>query len=244
MLRIVVFWIILFLLFSTQIGIRYSLLRILGIGMKKVQILYDWKFHLFKRTSIKTNIQYIIGWLPTNSFIEVEGMVDESAEQTGVSSEPERTEFRSRSFLQKILVMALPDIGLLAISLMLGHVFCQLSLTEIWNGLYQIYSNEGLFEVVEAIGRIVPNELSLNAILTALYFWGSWLAIVNLFPGPGLDGWYIINLIKEEFIINRYFDKFFDKFHQILSIVFFIPCLILSLLPIYLFISYIIHLFL
>jgi regulator of sigma E protease len=79
--------------------------RIFKTKVDKFYLFFDIGFSLFKYKSKKSQTEYGLGWLPVGGYCKIAGMIDESMDTEHLKSEPQTWEFRSKSALQRLLIM-------------------------------------------------------------------------------------------------------------------------------------------
>ena len=88
--------------------------KLFGCRVEKFYLFFDWPFSLFKKKIGDT--EYGIGALPLGGYVKISGIIDESFDTDHVKSEPKPWEFRSKSTLQRLIIL----IGGVTVNLILG----------------------------------------------------------------------------------------------------------------------------
>lgn len=92
------------LVFIHELG-HFLFAKLFKTRVSKFYLFFDWKFALFKFKPKKSDTEYGIGWLPLGGYCAIEGMVDERLITEGLESEPQPWEFRSKTKLQRFLIL-------------------------------------------------------------------------------------------------------------------------------------------
>jgi regulator of sigma E protease len=71
--------------------------------VEKFYLFFDPWFSLFKYKRGET--EYGVGWLPLGGYVKISGMIDESMDKEQMKKPPEPHEFRSKTSLQRLLIM-------------------------------------------------------------------------------------------------------------------------------------------
>jgi len=71
--------------------------------VEKFYLFFDAWFSLFKKKIGET--EYGIGWLPLGGYVKISGMIDESMDKEQMAQPPKPYEFRSKTSLQRLLIM-------------------------------------------------------------------------------------------------------------------------------------------
>ena len=88
--------------------------KLFGCRVEKFYLFFDWPFSLFKKKIGDT--EYGIGAMPLGGYVKISGIIDESFDTDHVKSEPKPWEFRSKSTLQRLIIL----IGGVTVNLILG----------------------------------------------------------------------------------------------------------------------------
>lgn len=71
--------------------------------VEKFYLFFDPWFSIFKRKIGET--EYGIGWIPLGGYVKISGMIDESMDTEQMKQPPQPYEFRSKSSVQRLLIM-------------------------------------------------------------------------------------------------------------------------------------------
>lgn len=77
--------------------------KLFGTRVEKFYLFFDPYFSLFKFTKGET--EYGIGWLPFGGYVKISGMIDESFDTEQLEQEPQPWEFRSKTAVQRLIIM-------------------------------------------------------------------------------------------------------------------------------------------
>ena len=77
--------------------------RLFKTRVEKFYLFFNPWFSLFKTQKGET--EYGIGWLPLGGYVKISGMIDESMDRDAMSQPPQPHEFRSKTSLQRLLIM-------------------------------------------------------------------------------------------------------------------------------------------
>ncbi len=77
--------------------------RLFKTRVEKFYLFFNPWFSLFKFKKGET--EYGIGWLPLGGYVKIAGMIDESMDKEAMKQEPKPWEFRSKSSVQRLLIM-------------------------------------------------------------------------------------------------------------------------------------------
>ncbi len=82
---------------------HFTLAKLFKTRVEKFYLFFDPWFSLFKFKRGET--EYGIGWLPLGGYVKISGMIDESMDKEQMKLPPQPYEFRSKSSLQRLLIM-------------------------------------------------------------------------------------------------------------------------------------------
>jgi regulator of sigma E protease len=82
---------------------HFTLAKLFKTRVEKFYLFFDPWFSLFKYKKGET--EYGIGWLPLGGYVKISGMIDESMDKEQMKLPPQPYEFRSKSSLQRLLIM-------------------------------------------------------------------------------------------------------------------------------------------
>src|SRR3989339_1573747 len=82
---------------------HFMFARLFKTRVEKFYLFFDPWFSLFKTKRGET--EYGIGWLPLGGYVKIAGMIDESMDKEAMKQEPKPWEFRSKSSIQRLLIM-------------------------------------------------------------------------------------------------------------------------------------------
>ncbi len=82
---------------------HFTLAKLFKARVEKFYLFFDPWFALFKFRKGET--EYGIGWLPLGGYVKISGMIDESMDKEQMKLPPQPWEFRSKSSLQRLLIM-------------------------------------------------------------------------------------------------------------------------------------------
>jgi regulator of sigma E protease len=82
---------------------HFTLAKLFKTRVEKFYLFFDPWFALFKYKRGET--EYGIGWLPLGGYVKISGMIDESMDKEQMKLPPQPYEFRSKSSLQRLLIM-------------------------------------------------------------------------------------------------------------------------------------------
>lgn len=77
--------------------------RLFKTRVEKFYLFFNPWFSLFKLKKGET--EYGIGWLPLGGYVKISGMIDESMDKEAMKLPPQPYEFRSKSAIQRLLIM-------------------------------------------------------------------------------------------------------------------------------------------
>lgn len=91
------------LVFIHEMG-HYLAARAFGIRVTKFYLFFDaWGFKLFSFK--RGDTEFGIGWLPLGGYCQIAGMIDETQDESGLASEPQPWEYRSKPAWQRLIVL-------------------------------------------------------------------------------------------------------------------------------------------
>jgi len=90
--------------------------KLFGTRVEKFYLFFDPYFSLFKFKRGET--EYGIGWLPFGGYVKISGMIDESFDTEQLAKEPEEWEFRSKTAVQRLIIM----LGGVTVNFVLGLI--------------------------------------------------------------------------------------------------------------------------
>src|SRR5258708_30600832 len=90
---------------------HYITARMFKTRVEKFYLFFDFlfpiptflNFALFKKKIGDT--EYGIGWFPLGGYVKIAGMMDESADESFINSEPKPDEYRSKKNWQKLIII-------------------------------------------------------------------------------------------------------------------------------------------
>jgi regulator of sigma E protease len=82
---------------------HFTLAKLFKTRVEKFYLFFDPWFSLFKFKKGET--EYGVGWLPLGGYVKISGMIDESMDVEQMKLPPQPYEFRSKSSLQRLLIM-------------------------------------------------------------------------------------------------------------------------------------------
>jgi regulator of sigma E protease len=82
---------------------HFTLAKLFKTRVEKFYLFFDPWFALFKFKKGET--EYGIGWLPLGGYVKISGMIDESMDKEQMKLPPQPWEFRSKSSIQRLLIM-------------------------------------------------------------------------------------------------------------------------------------------
>src|SRR5210317_260924 len=82
---------------------HFMFARLFKTRVEKFYLFFNPWFSLLKIK--KGDTEYGIGWLPLGGFVKISGMIDESMDKEAMKLPPQPWEFRSKSSLQRLLIM-------------------------------------------------------------------------------------------------------------------------------------------
>ncbi len=77
--------------------------KIFKTRVEKFYLFFDPWFSIFKLKKGET--EYGLGWLPLGGYVKISGMIDESLDKEQMKQPPQPWEFRSKSSLQRLMIM-------------------------------------------------------------------------------------------------------------------------------------------
>jgi len=77
--------------------------RLFKVRVEKFYLFFDWPIALFKKKIGDT--EYGVGMLPLGGYVKISGMIDESMDREQMKLPPQPYEFRSKTSLQRLLIM-------------------------------------------------------------------------------------------------------------------------------------------
>lgn len=77
--------------------------KIFKARVEKFYLFFDPWFSIFKLKKGET--EYGLGWLPLGGYVKISGMIDESLDKEQMKQPPQPWEFRSKSSLQRLMIM-------------------------------------------------------------------------------------------------------------------------------------------
>ena len=91
------------LVFIHEMG-HYLAARAFGIRVNKFYLFFDaWGFKLFSFK--RGDTEFGVGWLPLGGYCQIAGMIDETQDESGLASEPQPWEYRSKPAWQRLIVL-------------------------------------------------------------------------------------------------------------------------------------------
>lgn len=93
------------LVFIHELG-HFTFARLFGARVEKFYLFFHPWFSIFKYKSKRSGTIYGLGWLPLGGYCKIAGMIDESLDEEGLASDPKPDEFRSKSAIARLLIMA------------------------------------------------------------------------------------------------------------------------------------------
>lgn len=82
---------------------HFTFAKLFKTRVEKFYLFFNPWFSLFKFKKGET--EYGLGWLPLGGYVKISGMIDESMDKEQMSKEPQPWEFRSKSSIQRLLIM-------------------------------------------------------------------------------------------------------------------------------------------
>jgi regulator of sigma E protease len=82
---------------------HFTLAKLFKTRVEKFYLFFDPWFSLFNIKRGET--EYGIGWLPLGGYVKISGMIDESMDKEQMKLPPQPYEFRSKTSLQRLLIM-------------------------------------------------------------------------------------------------------------------------------------------
>src|SRR5665647_1676594 len=122
--------------------------RLFKTRVEKFYLFFDPWFSLFKFKKGET--EYGVGWLPLGGYCKISGMIDESMDKEQMKLPPEPYEFRSKTSLQRLLIMT-GGVVFNFISAMLIYVFVLFA----WGETYLPTSNVKYGIVTDSVGYAI-----------------------------------------------------------------------------------------
>jgi regulator of sigma E protease len=127
---------------------HFTLAKVFKTRVEKFYLFFDPWFSLFKFK--KGDTEYGIGWLPLGGYVKISGMIDESMDKEQMKLPPEPYEFRSKTSLQRLLIMT-GGVVFNFISAMLIYVFVLFA----WGETYLPTSNVKYGIVTDSVGYAI-----------------------------------------------------------------------------------------
>lgn len=82
---------------------HFTFAKLFKTRVEKFYLFFNPWFSIFKFKRGETT--YGLGWLPLGGYVKISGMIDESMDKEQMSKEPQPWEFRSKSSVQRLLIM-------------------------------------------------------------------------------------------------------------------------------------------
>lgn len=93
------------LVFVHEMG-HFLMARLFKVRVDKFYLFFDWRGKaLFRYKSKKSGTEFGIGWIPLGGYCKISGMMDERYLETGIRTEAQPYEMRSKSAWQRVLIM-------------------------------------------------------------------------------------------------------------------------------------------
>lgn len=127
---------------------HFTLAKLFKTRVEKFFLFFDPWFALFKFKKGET--EYGVGWLPLGGYVKISGMIDESMDKEQMKLPPQPYEFRSKSSLQRLLIMT-GGVVFNFISAMLIYVLVLYA----WGETYLPTSNVKYGIVTDSIGYVM-----------------------------------------------------------------------------------------